>query len=175
MLPELRVPGPRVSEGEPLHVPDAGAVLLDLGRLRLLLSAPPPLSSPLPSDALAAAARSSVPVPLKSSAPRLSYLPMPWPPLPVPLLSLTIGCADTADEECVPGGPAFSYTYYTTFTSVVGGIFSLVGVALFQRTMSTWNFRPVFWVTSAVNDGNPCCLLALIMVRRQALRCGAGR
>ena len=38
-------------------------------------------------------------------------------------------------------------------SSVVGGIFSLVGVALFQRTMSTWNFRPVFWVTSAVNDG----------------------
>ena len=78
---------------------------------------------------------------------------MPWPPLPVPLLSLLCACADTADEECVPGGPAFSYTYYTTFTSVVGGVFSLVGVALFQRTMSTWNFRPVFWVTSAVNDG----------------------
>ena len=91
----------------------------------------------------------------------------------MPLHSLLCACADTADEECVPGGPAFSYTYYTTFTSVVGGIFSLVGVALFQRTMSTWNFRPVFWVTS-VNDAIRVAFWLRWFVVK-LFCCGAGR
>ena len=56
----------------------------------------------------------------------------------------------TAGEDCVPGGPAFSYTYYVTWANVVGSICSIAGVALFQRTMSSWNFRPVFWVTTII-------------------------
>jgi hypothetical protein len=26
----------------------------------------------------------------------------------------------TGDEECVPGGPSFDYTYYNTYTAIVG-------------------------------------------------------
>ena len=26
----------------------------------------------------------------------------------------------TADKECVPDGPGFDYTYYNTYTSIVG-------------------------------------------------------
>lgn len=56
----------------------------------------------------------------------------------------------TADDDCVPGGPNFSYTYYVTWANVVGSCCAIAGVALFQRTMSDWNFRPVFWVTTVV-------------------------
>jgi hypothetical protein len=56
----------------------------------------------------------------------------------------------TADEDCVPGGPQFSYTYYVTWANVVGSCCAIAGVAIFQRTMSDWNFRPVFWVTTVV-------------------------
>ena len=83
----------------------------------------------------------------------------------------------TADEKCVPGGPAFDYTYYNTYTAVVGsftvhlelcnGIFCIcdgifctrskrsigwsqgwVGILIFQTFMSGWTFRNLFWVTT---------------------------
>eukprot|EP01043_Picozoa_sp_COSAG02_P022720 COSAG02_NODE_1189_length_13995_cov_7.850101_6_plen_328_part_00 len=79
----------------------------------------------------------------------------------------TSGASDywmTADEGCVPGGPHFSYTYYSTFTSVVGSIFSIIGVALFQRTLSGWDFRPVFWVTTMIRV--MASLADIVMVKR---------
>eukprot|EP00123_Amoebidium_parasiticum_P021852 comp7493_c0_seq1/m.3156 comp7493_c0_seq1/g.3156 ORF comp7493_c0_seq1/g.3156 comp7493_c0_seq1/m.3156 type:complete len:624 (-) comp7493_c0_seq1:377-2248(-) len=56
----------------------------------------------------------------------------------------------TATPDCVPGGPAFDYTYYNTWSSIAQSIFGAVGVALFQATMSKWEFRPVFWVTATL-------------------------
>ena len=79
----------------------------------------------------------------------------------------TSGASDywmTADEDCVPGGPHFSYTYYSTFTSVVGSIFSIVGVALFQRILSDWDFRPVFWVTTMIRV--VASLVDVVLVKR---------
>lgn len=38
----------------------------------------------------------------------------------------------TADAECVPDGPHFSYTYYSTWSSVVQSVMGAVGVMLFQ-------------------------------------------
>ena len=32
----------------------------------------------------------------------------------------------------MPGGPAFDYTYYTTYTRIVGSIAGWAGVVLFQ-------------------------------------------
>jgi hypothetical protein len=37
-----------------------------------------------------------------------------------------------AEADCVPNGPAFSFSYYVTWTNVVGSVFSILGVALFQ-------------------------------------------
>jgi hypothetical protein len=54
----------------------------------------------------------------------------------------------TADEQCVPGGPAFDYTYYNTYTAVVGSLTGWLGIVLFQATMSGWTFRHLFWVTT---------------------------
>ena len=42
----------------------------------------------------------------------------------------------TADEECVPGGPAFDYTYYNTYTWIVGAITGSAGIVLFQVSVS---------------------------------------
>ena len=38
----------------------------------------------------------------------------------------------TADEKCVPGGPGFDYTYYNTYTSVVGAFTGWFGIVIFQ-------------------------------------------
>lgn len=54
----------------------------------------------------------------------------------------------TADEKCVPGGPAFDYTYYNTYTAVVGAFTGWVGIVIFQTYMSGWTFRKLFWVTT---------------------------
>lgn len=56
----------------------------------------------------------------------------------------------TAGPECVPGGPAFDYTYYNTYTWVVGAFTGWVGIVVFQATMSGWTFRSLFWVTTVI-------------------------
>ena len=52
----------------------------------------------------------------------------------------------TAGPECVPDGPHFDYTYYITYTTIVGAVAGLVGVSLFQYYLGGWSFRPLFWV-----------------------------
>jgi len=70
------------------------------------------------------------------------------------VLYINIGGAQdfwfTADESCVPGGPAFDYTYYNTYTAVVGAFTGWIGILVFQAFMSGWNFRTLFWVTTLV-------------------------
>jgi hypothetical protein len=54
----------------------------------------------------------------------------------------------TADDTCVPGGPAFDYTYYNTYTAIIGAVTGWLGIVAFQATMSGWTFRSLFWVTT---------------------------
>jgi MFS family permease len=56
----------------------------------------------------------------------------------------------TASDRCVPGGPAFSYKYYVTYTGVVGAIFQLLATWIYQRWFSTWRFRSVLLMTSVL-------------------------
>lgn len=53
----------------------------------------------------------------------------------------------TGNEQCVPGGPNFSMTYYVTYASLVGSVAGGIGVAVFQRFLSTGSFRTAFSVT----------------------------
>uniref|UniRef100_A0A0K6S7N9 Uncharacterized protein n=1 Tax=Chromera velia CCMP2878 TaxID=1169474 RepID=A0A0K6S7N9_9ALVE len=69
----------------------------------------------------------------------------------------------TADAACVPGGPAFDYTYYNTFTALVGTAASGVGLWAFQSFMSDWRFRPVFWVSTIMKIGASLFDLAIVM------------
>jgi hypothetical protein len=67
------------------------------------------------------------------------------------LSSPTIGSAlsyfYTADEQCLPDGPHFSYTYYITVTGIVSSVVSFLAVILYQATISSWRFRPAFMFT----------------------------
>lgn len=56
----------------------------------------------------------------------------------------------TADETCIPGGPHFSYSYYQTFTVIVGYVAGVAGVAAFHSFFSNRSFRFTFWVTTIV-------------------------
>ncbi|KAG8458950.1 hypothetical protein KFE25_004284 [Diacronema lutheri] len=48
-----------------------------------------------------------------------------------------------APDECVPGGPHFSFRYYITYSAVVQSLFGYLGVVLFQTCMRRWTFRSV--------------------------------
>eukprot|EP00760_Papus_ankaliazontas_P039312 PhM_4_TR9530/c0_g1_i1/m.51141 len=56
----------------------------------------------------------------------------------------------TASTKCLAGGPAFSYTYYQTFTQIVGYAASAVGVSMFQTFLGESTFRRAFCVTIAI-------------------------
>jgi len=55
-----------------------------------------------------------------------------------------------ADEVCLPGGPAFSYTYYQTFTQIVGYVASALGVVAFQTFFGRSKFRTAFYVVIGI-------------------------
>lgn len=57
----------------------------------------------------------------------------------------------TAPPECLPGGPAFSYKYYITYTGIIAACLSFVGVALYQLLFSTWRFRSVLIMTTLIH------------------------
>jgi len=56
----------------------------------------------------------------------------------------------TGNNDCVPGGPHFNYTFYVTIAHVAASIASLVGVVVFQAALYDWTFRGLFAVTTAV-------------------------
>lgn len=56
----------------------------------------------------------------------------------------------TADEACLPNGPGFSYSYYITYTGLVGTSISFAGVWLYQLTLSRMRFRPVLLLTTVL-------------------------
>ncbi|PFH37999.1 folate/biopterin transporter subfamily protein [Besnoitia besnoiti] len=56
----------------------------------------------------------------------------------------------TAAPACVPDGPHFDYTYYSTYTAMAGTLATWVGLVFFQVALSSWSYRSIFWLTSAV-------------------------
>jgi folate/biopterin transporter len=64
----------------------------------------------------------------------------------------------TADARCVPNGPAFSLTLYTTTVAVISALAGIVASLLYTHTLRYWTFRSVlqfaivFQVTTAFTD-----------------------
>jgi len=56
----------------------------------------------------------------------------------------------TAGSACVPDGPHFDYTFYASWSGIVGSVAGWIGVILFQVLMGNWKFRHVFWVTTVI-------------------------
>jgi folate/biopterin transporter len=63
-------------------------------------------------------------------------------PGPMDYFFTTTACGDSF--------PQFSYSFYQTFTTIVGYAAGAVGVSIFHRYFSTRNFRLTFWATSLV-------------------------
>eukprot|EP01082_Thalassiosira_pseudonana_P008245 g7384.t1.1.5e17418a g7384 g7384.t1 contig24:494641-496655(+) len=76
----------------------------------------------------------------------------------------------TADEQCLPDGPHFNYTYYITLTGIVGSVVNFVAVVLYQSFMSTWRFRPALIFTIVVGSLAP--IVDLIIVMRWNIKWG---
>lgn len=53
----------------------------------------------------------------------------------------------TADESCVPDGPHFDYTFYQTYTGVIGYLAGVLGVIAFERVLAKKRYMTVFCVT----------------------------
>lgn len=56
----------------------------------------------------------------------------------------------TASPECLPDGPHFDYTYYSTFTALTGTVAEWIGIWCYNEFLGNWTFRHVFWLTSAI-------------------------
>ncbi|KPA75929.1 putative mitochondrial pteridine transporter ft5 [Leptomonas pyrrhocoris] len=52
-----------------------------------------------------------------------------------------------ADEACVPGGPHFPYSFYTTVGAVIQNVAGLVGVTMFAYVFSKHSFQMVMITT----------------------------
>ena len=39
-----------------------------------------------------------------------------------------------------------AYSYYITYTTIVGAVSGLVGIMAFQQFLGDWSFRPLFWI-----------------------------
>ena len=80
-------------------------------------------------------------------------------------------CAASATCRCyVREGPHFSATYYLTVAQVLAAVAGWLGVTAYQSLLSSWRFRPVFWVTTVIR-----CIGAgfdLVMIQRLNLRVG---
>merc|ERR1719193_564133 len=76
----------------------------------------------------------------------------------------------TANEDCVPGGPGFSYIYYITWSGIIGCIAGIAGVVLFQRYCSNWTFRQCFWIAIMVRL--VAASFDIVIINRVNLRIG---
>lgn len=87
-----------------------------------------------------------------------------------PRISSALAYFYTADEECLPDGPNFSYTYYITVTGIVGSIVNLLAVVLYQSFLGPWRFRPALIFTMVLGSLAP--LIDLIIVMRWNVKIG---
>jgi hypothetical protein len=57
----------------------------------------------------------------------------------------------TADEQCLPGGPHFSFVYYMTYVSIVGTVVSFFASMFYQAVLSGMRFRHVLIFTQVLS------------------------
>ena len=76
----------------------------------------------------------------------------------------------TANEQCLHDAPHFSYTFYITITGIVGEVFMLVAIVIYQSTMSTWSYRSVLLSTLLLDGAGT--LVDFVLVKRWNLALG---
>ncbi|KFH03968.1 BT1 family protein [Toxoplasma gondii MAS] len=70
----------------------------------------------------------------------------------------------TAAPACLPDGPHFDYKYYSTYTTLLGALATLLALWGFHNFLVEWTYVQVAWVTSVVKA--LAALFDYIIVRR---------
>ena len=68
----------------------------------------------------------------------------------------------TANETCLENGPHFSYTYYLTYNGLIGEIFMLVAIIVYQTYMTKWSYRTVLLTTLLLASGGRLVDIAIV-------------
>lgn len=76
----------------------------------------------------------------------------------------------TADKTCLPDGPHFDFTYYLTYTALVGSLAASIGVVAFQTFLSRGKFRTAFWTTCVIKVA--ASVFDIIIVKRLNIQWG---
>lgn len=84
-------------------------------------------------------------------------------------LGSALGYFYTADEQCLPDGPHFSYTYYITVAGIVGSVVNLIAVMLYQTFLSGFRYRTALICTIIAGACAPIMDIVLIKRWNQAL------
>ena len=69
----------------------------------------------------------------------------------------------TASPECLPDGPHFSYTYYLTYNGIIGELFMLTAILVYQAYLSQWSYRSVLFFTLVLSCGSRFVDVALVL------------
>lgn len=77
------------------------------------------------------------------------YQSLTW--LSRPSLSTALAYFYTADPECLPDGPHFTFQYYLTYIGIASSIAYLLGSILYQLIMSRLKYRKVLVVTTIMS------------------------
>lgn len=56
----------------------------------------------------------------------------------------------TDTQEQYPEGPHFSLLFFISVLGIVGAVFSLVGIAIYNRYMQTWSYRKLLLLTNII-------------------------
>ncbi|CDJ63106.1 LOW QUALITY PROTEIN: BT1 transmembrane domain-containing protein, putative [Eimeria necatrix] len=75
----------------------------------------------------------------------------------------------TAAPGCVPEGPHFNYTYFSTYTAVAGTTASWIGIWAFQKWFKNWSCRSIFWLTNSLRILDSLFDLALVLRLNKAI------
>jgi len=76
----------------------------------------------------------------------------------------------TASPECVPGGPAFSLTFYLTTATLVSALCGIIGVCIFQGTFSSWHYKTLMRLTIVLRS--VVALVDVAIISRATLQAG---
>ncbi|KPA82841.1 putative folate/biopterin transporter [Leptomonas pyrrhocoris] len=75
-----------------------------------------------------------------------------------------------AEEDCLPGGPHFSYTFYNTVSAVIGNIGGLFGVTVFNYIFSKHSYRLTVNITTVIQILGS--IFDIIMTKRRNIHIG---
>jgi len=72
--------------------------------------------------------------------------------------------SETCQDYCLADSPGFSISYFQFVGSFVGAIASVTAVYIFEKSVSKWNVRPAFWVTTVFQMCS-CCIEITMLER----------